>query len=254
MSRSAANGLVFGLSVLVPTLVCSAPDAALDVRNPTRELQQLRRDVDRERAREDLRKMQEQREKLREERSDVKTEGKTSYFHFRLNGVEHNPSEVLTDEEIDEAVAPFLGREVSMTDVKNMLAAINARYREKGYVVCEARLRPQRIRAGHLFVTLIVGKTGAVTVTGNEHTRDGYVLGAFDLEKGRVANYRDMSADLVHFNMTNDVELRIDIRAGEAPGTTDYEITTHEPPNWTATVFADTTGARSTGRPASERA
>lgn len=57
MSRAAANGLVFGLSVLVPTLVCSAPDAALDVRNSTRELQQLRRDVDRERAREDLRKM-----------------------------------------------------------------------------------------------------------------------------------------------------------------------------------------------------
>lgn len=116
--------------------------------------------MDRERAREDLRKMQEQREKLREERADVNTEGQTSDFRFRLNGVEHNPSEVLTDEEIDEAVAPFLGREVSMADVKNMLAAINARYREKGYVVCEARLKPQRIRAGRLFVTLIEGKTG----------------------------------------------------------------------------------------------
>lgn len=134
-------------------------------------------------AREDLRKMQERREKLREERSDVKTDGQTSDFHFRLNGVEHNPSEVLTDEEIDEAVSPFFGREVSMGDVKNMLAAINARYREKRYVVCEARLKPQRIRAGRLFVTLIEGKTWALTVTGNEHTRDGYVLGAFDLEK-----------------------------------------------------------------------
>lgn len=112
------------------------------MRNPTRELQQLRRDVDRERAREDLRKMQERREKLREERSDVKTEGQTSDFHFRLNGVEHNPSEVFTDEEIDEAVSPFFGREVSMGDVKNMLAAINARYREKGMSCARRVLSP----------------------------------------------------------------------------------------------------------------
>ena len=58
-----------------------------------------------------------------------------------------------------------------------------------------------------------------------------------------------MSEDLVRFNMTNDIELRIDIRAGDDPETTDYEIAAAEPNNWTATVFADTTGTRSTGRP-----
>ena len=98
-------------------------------------------------------------------------------------------------------------------------------------------------------MTLIEGRTGKVSVTGAEHTREGYVLNAFDLASGEVANYREMSEDLVWFNMTNDIVLSIDIRAGEEPGTTDYEIAAREPANWTATVFADTTGTRSTGRP-----
>lgn len=215
-------------------------------REPVRQLQE---DVDRYRQSEEVRQMIEKRREM-EARDPVKVEpAEKKGFEFELKSIDHNDSEVLTKDEIAGAVAPFLGRRVGMPEVREMLGRINALYREKGYVVCEARLKPQRIRNGRLFVTLVEGKTGAVTVTGNDTTNEGYIRGAFDLEEGKVANYRDMSADLVHFNMTNDVVLTIDIRAGTEPGTTDYEITSHEPPLWTATVFADTTGSRSTGRP-----
>ena len=170
-------------------------------------------------------------------------------FRFRLEAVTHTPSAILSDEEFTRVTAPFVGRDVAIADLKAMLEAVNALYREKGYVVCEARLAPQRIRGGRLLVTLVEGRTGCTTVSGAEHTSAGYILGAFELKQGEVANYREMSDALVRFNMTNDVELSVDIRAGEAPGTTDYEIRTTEPPNWSASFFADTLGPRSTGRP-----
>ena len=241
---------VFALCMLTPVHAQVAADVSRDIRNPAvRDLQQIRRDVERWQQEREVERMQEIRRGHEEERERTLEQEKASAFRFQLNAVEHGKSAILTDEEIDKAVAPWIGREVSMSDIEAMLEAINRLYREKGYVVCEARLRPQRIRNGRLFVTLVEGKTGAVKVTGNETTNEGFIRGAFDLEVGKVANYREMSADLVHFNMTNDVVLTIDIRAGTEPGTTDYEITSHEPPLWTATVFADTTGSRSTGRP-----
>ena len=230
---------VFALCMLTPVHAQVAADLGRDVRNPAvRDLQQIRRDVERWQQEREVERMQEIRRGHEEERERTLEQEKASAFRFQLNAVEHGKSAILTDEEIDKAVAPWIGREVSMSDIEAMLEAINRLYREKGYVVCEARIKPQRIKNGRLAITLVEGKTGKLTVTGNEHTRESYIRGAFDLEPGEIANYREMSEDLVRFNMTNDVVLRIDIRAGSSPETTDYEITAAEPANWSATVFA----------------
>lgn len=237
------------LSICISAPLFAAPLAPDRVAPAGRELQRLQDDIDRYRQSQEVRQMQERRDAMEAEQTPKPEKAPQADFHFELKAVEHNESEVLSNEEIDEAVRPFIGRDVSVSDLQSMLEAINTRYRAKGYVVCEARLLPQRIRDGKLFVTLVEGKTGEVTVEGNVHTRTGYILDAFDLPEGKVANYRELSSDLVHFNMTNDIELRVDIRAGKKPGTTDYAVTAVEPANWAATVFADTLGTRSTGRP-----
>ena len=249
ISSSFATALF--VSFLTPSMAQVPPPELNQInRNPvTRDLQQLRDDVERYRQAEEIRQLQEKRQAQKSSpASKPQPSQSEGAFRFQLNQVDHSESLVLSDQEIAQAISPYVNREVSVKDLKDMLASINELYREKGYVVCEARLLPQRIRNGRLFVTLIEGKTGKLTVSGNEHTKSNYIIGAFSLPEGEVGNYREMSEDLVRFNMTNDVELRIDIRAGTEPGTTDYEITASEPANWTATVFADSLGTRSTGR------
>lgn len=120
-------------------------------------------------------------------------------------------------------------------------------------MVCQAVLQPQRISKGVLTITLVEGKTGAVSlssaVEGKEFkTRGSYILRAFDLEKGKVSNYREMLDDLVKFNMTNDIQLSVDMRAGQEPETTDYEIFGQEPDPRTFTLFSDSSGSKSSGR------
>ena len=57
-----------------------------------------------------------------------------------------------------------------------------------------------------------------------------------------------MLDDLVKFNMTNDIQLSVDMRAGQEPETTDYEIFVQEPDPRTFTLFSDSSGSKSSGR------
>lgn len=169
-------------------------------------------------------------------------------FMFDLQSIGYTESLVLSPEELTRAVKPWVGRKIATEEIADILNAVNALYRAKGYVVCQAVVKPQRISNGHLVITLIEGRTEKVTVSGNETTDEHFIRRAFDFKEGEVANYRDMIEALVRFNMTQDVALQIDITAGEAPLTTAYRITAQEPSRWGGALFADSIGSDSTGR------
>ena len=212
-----------------------------------RDLQQLENERDRAIQKRELDAMRDQTSTPKEVRV-THTKLPTGNFQFVLKKLSHTGSDVLTNEEIAQAVAPWIDTIVNAETLAQMIDAINHLYREKGYAVCQAALRPQRIRDGHLMVTLIEGKTDEVVIRGLNNTKDAYVARAFDMSAGQVANYRDMYANLVRFNMTNDIHLSIDIQAGDKPETTRYEIHAQEPTQWTASLSADSLGSESSGR------
>lgn len=218
-------------------------------RTADRDLQQLHQDLDRYRIEEEINSLRQNASPTEKSVPMHEASPMDASFEFHLSGITHDKSSVLTDEEIQKAVAPWVGQTINAQDLSKILNAINSLYQQKGYVVCMAMLKPQRIKDGVLHITLVEGKTDDVSVVGNESTSTSYILSAFDFEKGKVANYSDMYDDLVEFNMTNDVLLTVDIRPGSKEETTSYVIGVHEPDNWTGAIFADTTGAKSTGRP-----
>lgn len=218
-------------------------------RTADRDLQQLHQDLDRYRIEEEINSLRQNSPSAEKSVPMHETAPMDASFEFHLSGITHDKSSVLTDEEIQKAVAPWVGQTINAKDLSKILNAVNSLYQQKGYVVCMAMLKPQRIKDGVLHITLVEGKTDDVSVVGNENTSTSYILSAFDFEKEKVANYSDMYDDLVEFNMTNDVLLTVDIRPGSEEQTTSYVIGVHEPDNWTGSIFADTTGAKSTGRP-----
>ena len=62
-----------------------------------------------------------------------------------------------------------------------------------------------------------------------------------------MANINTLNKDLLIFNATNDVQLRLVMQPGKAPGTTDYVIEAYEPKKQNWTVFTDNAGSYSTG-------
>mgnify|MGYP007127280919 CR=1 FL=1 len=53
--------------------------------------------------------------------------------------------------------------------------------------------------------------------------------GASGLTAAASAISTELNDDLLRFNATNDVQLRITMHAGAEPGTTDYVISAYEP-------------------------
>lgn len=168
-------------------------------------------------------------------------------IRFKLNGFEFSPSEVLTTEELKRLTAPYLQKEVSANDLYKLVNEINALYEEKGYIVCKAGLPPQTITNGIVKIVLIEGKTGRVLIQGNNSTKDSYIRKRIDLNVGTVSNLSELNKSLVWFNGTNDVQMRIELAAGELPGTTDYVLTAYEPKRHIGVVFTDNSGSETSG-------
>ena len=166
---------------------------------------------------------------------------------FELKRIVTDESAVLTDAELDAIIKPYQGQQVQLGDIYTIVDKINALYSEKGYVTCRAFLPPQTIEDGTVKLLLIEGKTGNTLVAGNKYTKTKYITNRLHLAEGEIANVKQLNKDLLLFNATNSTQLRIVLKAGEKPGTTDYEITAYEPKRDTWTIFEDNAGSESSG-------
>ena len=167
---------------------------------------------------------------------------------FELKKIVTDASAVLTDAELDAIIKPYEGKQVQLNDIYAIVDKINALYNEKGYVTCRAFLPPQTITDGTVKLLLVEGRTGTATVSGNKYTKAKYITNRLHLAKGEIANIKQLNKDLLLFNATNSTQLRIMMKAGAEPGTTDYEITAYEPKRDTWTIFEDNAGSDTSGQ------
>lgn len=171
----------------------------------------------------------------------------TAEFKISLQKITVDSSAVLEQQEVKAITDQYIGREVSAKDLYAMVDKINQLYKEKGYMTCRAFLTAQTIKDGELKVLLVEGRNGNVEVIGNKNTKTKYVTERMHLQKGDIPTVDGVNKDLLLFNATNDCQLRIMLKAGQEPGTTDYMLQVYEPKQHSVTVFSDNTGNHSTG-------
>ena len=240
------------------TLTCLAVSSAVfaatpeaNVPDPVKgdagiQMNRMRNYLERERVK---RQIAEDREaaknKVETEKSTQTAQGEA--ITFELKKIVTDPSAVLTDAELDAIIKPYEGQQVKLSDIYDIVEKINALYNEKGYVTCRAFLPPQTITEGTVKLLLVEGRTGTATVSGNKYTKAKYITNRLHLAPGEIANVKQLNKDLLLFNATNATQLRIMMKAGTEPGTTDYEITAYEPKRDTWTLFEDNAGSYTSG-------
>ena len=166
---------------------------------------------------------------------------------FKLKKFIVDKSEVLTEAEIANITAPYEGREVTLQDIYTVVEQINTLYGEKGYATCRAFLPPQTVEDGTIKLLLVEGRTGDYSVIGNTYTKENYIKKRLHLREGEIANVKVLNQDMLLFNATNSTQLRIIMKAGSKPGTTDYEITAYEPKRDNWALFEDNAGSDTSG-------
>lgn len=240
--------------VTLACLVASSPALAApydDVPDPVKgdagiQMNRMRNYLERERVN---RQIAEDRAaaKNKVETASSKQAAQGEAITFELKRIVTDESAVLTDAELDAIIKPYQGQQVQLSDIYTIVDKINALYSEKGYVTCRAFLPPQTIEDGTVKLLLIEGKTGNTFVAGNKYTKTKYITNRLHLAEGEIANVKQLNNDLLLFNATNSTQLRIVLKAGEKPGTTDYEITVYEPKRDNWTIFEDNAGSESSG-------
>lgn len=174
-------------------------------------------------------------------------DGAVPPIHFVLKRVEFSPSEILDKEALAAIAAEFEGRDVTFAELRALVAKVNALYRVKGAVAAEAVIPPQDVSSGVVKIRLVEGRVGSYRIDGNAATREDYVTARMRLPAGALFDTRQLEQDMIRFNRSNDAQLRAELKAGEAFGTTDIVIHMQEPQRHSLRLFADNAGSKSTG-------
>ncbi|WP_027569226.1 ShlB/FhaC/HecB family hemolysin secretion/activation protein [Bradyrhizobium sp. URHA0013] len=167
---------------------------------------------------------------------------------FRLRKVEFDASKFITPAELDEIAKKYVGTNVDIASLLQLVADINAIYTERGIVTGIATLPEQDAKGGIVRVKLTEGRLQKTTIEGNKQTRTEYILQRVKEPEGEVLDVPKLNRDVIWFNRTNDVQIKALLQPGTSFGLTDLQFAVIEPPVDTLQLFTDNQGAENTGR------
>ena len=165
-----------------------------------------------------------------------------------VTSIEVAPSEILTKDEINNITSKLIGKNVLISDIQNVIDQINTLYASKGFVTARAYLPEQTVQNGSIYIALMESKIGNITVSKNRLTKDGYITTRIPEKQGQVLDIVNLEKDVLDFNRYNDgIDLSANLKAGEAPGTTDIELVADEKFPFHVMGIMDNAGRYNTG-------
>lgn len=215
----------------------------------------MERDIKQRQLREQERRIEERRrlgpdqEPIRDETGEKdKKPIKGGEARLNVKRIEVTHSDILSEEEVRSVVGPLEGREVSLQEIFDAVAAINALYKSKNFIASKAILPPQKVEQGVVRIRLIEGRIGKIVVENNLSTDEVFITQRLDSAPGELVEIDQLEKDLFYFNTVDDVQLRAVLKPGEVAGTTDYVIQAIEPDRYDNYFFVDNAGTRDVGR------
>ena len=134
-------------------------------------------------------------------------------------------AQLLNEEEIGEAVYPFLGPGRTDADVTAAAGALEKVYKEKGYQTVSVSVPQQAGRGGVIFLQVTEAKVGRLRVKGSRYFSLAEIKQkAPSLAAGKVPNFNEVTRDIVALNQWPDRRITPELRAGVEPGTVDVDL------------------------------
>ena len=167
---------------------------------------------------------------------------------FLLRSVTFDTSAFLTKDQLDAAVAPYIGKTVDISSIQRIVKAVNDLYAAKGIVTAAATLPPQDLKTGVLHVALTEGKLGQIVVKGNTRTSTDYIRGQVITQPGQVVDVPLLTREVAGFNKTGVAQIQASLQSGASFGLTDIQLAVIEPQALTVNLFGDNQGIESVGK------
>lgn len=129
--------------------------------------------------------------------------------------------EVFSTKELIKVIAPYLGQLLSMKEIREMCVLIQKKYVKAGYFLTRAYTPTQELQGGVLKISILEGKLGEITVTGNKYYSDAFIRGYFERFRSKAINYDEFLKELLLLSENMDLEVAAIFMKGHSFGTTD---------------------------------
>lgn len=171
------------------------------------------------------------------------TELTTRVTQFKFSG-----NTVIPTGELQEIVAPAIGKEMTIRELNELADLVSQRYIGKGYILGRAYLPPQEIRGGVVEIAVFEGKVGGINVAGNSRYSSSTILRSLErIKREGVIKESTLEEALNELNDYPGLRVRGDLKAGTQPGYTDVNVTARERPPYTFGTDINNYGSQLTG-------
>lgn len=134
---------------------------------------------------------------------------------------------VIATSDLDRLVQPFVGKDLTLQEIKDVAGLITRAYRERGYVLAWAFVPPQDIKksGGDVEIAIVEVKVDRVVVQGNRHYDTDFILSHLSgVSSQSVFQNDDVERGLLLLDGYLSLSARSTLRPGSKPGTTDVTI------------------------------
>jgi len=132
---------------------------------------------------------------------------------------------LLSEDEVDDAVYPYLGPGQTVKSVDEARAALQKVYNDKGYQTVAVEIPPQHVVGGVVVLRVVEEPVGRLRVNGSRYfSLNEIKQQAPSLAPGTVPNFNHVKHDIVALNQWPDREVIPTLQAGVAPRTVDVDL------------------------------
>lgn len=137
----------------------------------------------------------------------------------QIESVEVLGSTVFSEAELQEAIAPWLGKTATFADLLALRTTITALYTGNGYVTSGAFLPAQDLQGGRIQIQVVEGAIEAIDIEGLNRLRPGYVRDRLTRAAQTPIHLPDLEAALQQLQRDPRFStIQTELSAGTAPG------------------------------------
>src|SRR5690606_15131615 len=156
---------------------------------------------------------------------------------------------LLSSEEIDEAVAPYVGKSKDFADVQRALESLQASYRRRGFGVVQVVLPEQELEGGVIVLRVVEPRLGKITVEGNESFDQANIRRSLPtLQEGATPNALEIGRNARLANDNPAKRTTVLLRPAANEGEIGATVRVQDEKFWRAAVSFDDTGSPATGK------
>ncbi|MBS2039830.1 ShlB/FhaC/HecB family hemolysin secretion/activation protein [bacterium] len=131
-------------------------------------------------------------------------------------------NQLVSSEELRQVVQPWLGRDLSLDEMKDAAREVTAYYHRSGYMLIKAFIPEQAFDSSQVRLKVVEGRLGKIEVEGAENYDPEWIRQRFLASYGDGAlRHDDFVRSLILLNEFSDLKVKATLKPGQANGEVD---------------------------------